>query len=97
MKRYEKKSFISLHKTLFSILYKSVYRQYRNPLPLGMGQLQNPPTKDVNGIAFYGSILAVKSYKGVCGISRLSGNSFKKGLYLFKYKDNKIYILENPF
>ncbi|MCL4322361.1 MAG: penicillin-binding protein activator [Deltaproteobacteria bacterium] len=76
--------------------HRVVKNQY-NPLPLGMGQLQNPPTKDVNGIAFYGSILAVKSYKGVCGISRLSGNSFKKGLYLFKYKDNKIYILENPF
>ncbi len=66
-------------------------------LPLGLGQLQNLPDKDINGIAFYGSILRVKSYKGVCGISRLNGNRFKKGLYLFKYKNNKIYILESPF
>lgn len=66
-------------------------------LPVGLGQLQNLPTKDVNGITFYDSLLGVKSYKGVCGISRLSGNNFKKSLYLFKFKNNKIYILENPF
>lgn len=49
------------------------------------------------GVKFYQALLKVKSYKGVCGISRLVGNSFKKPLYLFKYKNNKIYILESPF
>ncbi|MCL4542777.1 MAG: penicillin-binding protein activator [Deltaproteobacteria bacterium] len=68
-----------------------------SPMPLGIGQLQNLPAKDVNGISFYGSLLSVKSYKGVCGISRLSGNRFKKNLYLFQYKNNKTYILESPF
>lgn len=67
------------------------------PLPVGMGQLQNLPTEDVNGVLFHSALLSVKSFKGVCGISRLKGNRFKKGLYLFNFKNNKIYILESPF
>ncbi|MHB1697601.1 MAG: penicillin-binding protein activator [bacterium] len=58
---------------------------------------QNPNTKDINASAFYKAVLSVKSFKGVCGASRLTGNRFKKSLYLFKYKNNKIYILESPF
>ncbi len=46
---------------------------------------------------FYKAILSVKSYKGVCGISKLTGKRFKKPLYLFKYKNHKIYILRSPF
>ncbi|MHB8232435.1 MAG: penicillin-binding protein activator [bacterium] len=60
-------------------------------------QPQNPQSKNINADRFYNAILSVKSFKGVCGISRLSGNRFRKSLYLFKYKSNKIYILENPF
>ena len=50
-----------------------------------------------NGVKFYRALLKVKTFKGVCGISKLTGGRFKKPLYLFKYKNNKIYILESPF
>jgi hypothetical protein len=49
------------------------------------------------GMQFYRALLKVKTFKGVCGISKLTGGRFKKPLYLFKYKNNKIYILESPF
>jgi branched-chain amino acid transport system substrate-binding protein len=50
-----------------------------------------------NELRFYNAVLKIKSFKGVCGRSKLKGDRFKKKLYLFKYKDNKIYVLENPF
>ncbi|HEC25205.1 MAG TPA: hypothetical protein ENI54_04265 [bacterium] len=70
------------------------------------GSSNNPPPFKVQYLmkannartyTFYDAILSVKSFRGVCGISRLSGNKFKKGLYLFKYRDNKIYVLKSPF
>ena len=50
-----------------------------------------------NGVKFYRALLKVKTFNGVCGISKLTGGRFRKPLYLFKYKNNKIYILESPF
>ncbi len=49
------------------------------------------------GLIFYRALLRVRRFKGVCGESRLSVNTFKKNLYLFKYKNNQVYILETPF
>jgi len=54
-------------------------------------------SENVKGMQFYRALLKIKTFKGVCGISRLTGGRFKKTLYLFKYKNNKIYILESPF
>ena len=45
----------------------------------------------------YRSLLKLKSFKGVCGISHIRGRDFIKGLYLFQLKNNKIYILKSPF
>ena len=55
-------------------------------------------SKDNNarGIKFYRAILKIKKFKGVCGIVNLKNNIFKKPLYLFNYKNGKIYILKNP-
>ena len=53
---------------------------------------QNAP----KGVSFYKAILKIKKIKGVCGIINLKNNIFKKSLYLFNYKNGKIYILKNP-
>ncbi len=52
--------------------------------------------KNVRGIKFYHAILKIKKFKGICGIINLKNNIFKKSLYLFNYKNGKIYILKNP-
>ena len=49
-----------------------------------------------NGANFYKAILKIKKIKGVCGIINLKNNIFHKSLYLFNYKNGKIYILKNP-
>jgi ABC-type branched-subunit amino acid transport system substrate-binding protein len=48
------------------------------------------------GVNFYKAILKVKKIKGVCGVINLKNNIFHKSLYLFNYKNGKIYILKNP-
>ena len=65
--------------------------------PYGYPNLNGWQPKKIKVMQFYRAILKVKTFKGVCGISKLTGNMFKKPLYLFKYKNNKIYILESPF
>ena len=50
-----------------------------------------------NRQSLYRSLLKLKSFKGVCGISHIRGRDFTKGLYLFQLKNNKIYIIRNPF
>lgn len=67
------------------------------PLPGGFWQLGNLQNESSGGSLFSTALSHVKSFKGVCGVSRLSGNIFKKNLYLFKFKKNKIYILKSPF
>ncbi len=51
----------------------------------------------LNRKSLYRNLLNIKSFKGVCGISRIEGRDFVKGLYLFKLKNNKIYIIKSPF
>ena len=53
--------------------------------------------KQPTGRSVYKSLLNIKVFKGVCGISRLFANMFKKGLYLFKLENNTIVILNSPF
>lgn len=51
----------------------------------------------LSGEGFYRALIKIKQYKGVCGISRISGNRFKKQLYLFEFKNNTLYLLQSPF
>jgi ABC-type branched-subunit amino acid transport system substrate-binding protein len=51
----------------------------------------------MNRKLLYRSLLNIKSFKGVCGISYIKGRDFVKGLYLFQLKNNKIYIIKSPF
>ena len=53
---------------------------------------QNAP----KGESFYKAISKIKKIKGVCGVINLKNNIFHKSLYLFNYKNGKIYILKNP-
>jgi ABC-type branched-subunit amino acid transport system substrate-binding protein len=48
-------------------------------------------------ILLYHSLLNIKVFKGVCGISRLYKRNFKKSLYLFEFKNDKIYVLNTPY
>ncbi|MHB8290960.1 MAG: type 1 periplasmic-binding domain-containing protein, partial [bacterium] len=50
-----------------------------------------------NRQSLYRSLLKLKSFKGVCGISHIRGRNFIKGLYLFQLKNDKIYIIRSPF
>ena len=86
---------IKAAKTLHNRQDSSVSAEY--PPSYGQAQSSNPQVKNINASMFYKAVLSVKSFKGVCGASRLTGNRFRKSLYLFKYKGNKIYILESPF
>ena len=60
------------------------------------GKVNLSKNKNVSGVKFYHAILKIKKFKGVCGIVNLKNNIFKKPLYLFNYKNGKIYILKNP-
>lgn len=65
--------------------------------PASSQQTENQSTHDANSVLFYNAILNIRFFKGVCGDNRLVGTRFKKSLYLFKYRNNNIYILESPF
>ncbi|MCL4427847.1 MAG: penicillin-binding protein activator [Deltaproteobacteria bacterium] len=90
----------------FSSNYKNTYGEMPNILSAegyDIGGIIIKAAKNMNfsgsapGMQFYRSLLKIKTFKGVCGTSKLNGGRFKKSLYLFKYKNNKIYILESPF
>ncbi len=91
----------------FSGIYKKTYGKTPNILSgegYDIGGIIIKAANEMNfsknnnrtGIEFYHAILKIKIFKGVCGISKLKGNRFEKSLYLFRYKNGKIYILKNP-
>lgn len=57
----------------------------------------NKPNLVSHDALLYHSILNIKVFKGVCGISYLYKRNFKKSLYLFEFKNDKIYVLKSPF